>query len=43
VGGGVRGGGTTDICAAGNLLSLALSSHVEERGRADAADEPAPI
>jgi NADH dehydrogenase FAD-containing subunit len=31
VGGGARGGGTTGMEAAGNLLSLALSSHVEER------------
>jgi hypothetical protein len=31
VGGGARGGGTTTIDAAGNLLSPALSSHVEER------------
>jgi hypothetical protein len=32
LGGGARGGGCLDIDAAGYLLSLALSSQVEERG-----------
>ena len=34
MGGGARGGGATGADAAGNLLSPALSSHVEERGKA---------